>query len=154
MAAWVDTLCEKEDFENSKKRHITSLNQQITDALKRELDTCIAAYNKKHPQQQAVTAINAISNGFELTVRMTTTNPSRKLTITFPLNDRKLGASGTHLSNGGLTYLIDPEVRDERFVASVEAVFFLRGARKHRVPELVEELVAPFLFPEFAREPE
>jgi len=159
MTDWVSALCEREDLEAAKRRHIASINISISDSLKRELENCIAVYNQRHPQElPSASAVKVTGQSMKTTFAVEkTTKPVGHLEVVFHINEAKLTAKGTGLPTGGATYTIDPEIRNQAFVTTgvlAEAVYFVRGDRKHRVPELVSELLSPLLFPQFCPFPE
>jgi hypothetical protein len=157
MADWVSALCEREDLEEAKRRHIAGSFNSLADSLKRELENCISAYNQRHPQDlPGARAATVNVTGQTTDVLFSVRKGTGHLEIVFHINEAKLTAKGTGLPKG-TTYTIDPEVRNQAFVTTgvlAEAVYFVRGERKHRVPELVSELLSPLLFPQFCTFPE
>src|ERR1039457_5469254 len=159
MVDWVSALCDRESLEDAKRRHIANSNIQIADSLKHELENCVSAYNQRHAQElpgAATVNVTGQSTVILFAIKRTT-KPLGHLEIEFQINEARLTAKGTGLPKGGATYTIDPEIRDQAFVTTgvlAEAVYFVRGERKHRVPALVSELLSPLLFPQFCTFPE
>jgi hypothetical protein len=161
MADWIAKLCDREKQEDAKRNHVAGINNRIAESLKSELENCVSAYNEKHPQQFVGTIsvsaeVTTPSDQFLFAVKKNT-KPAGEIAITFHFQEAKLSAKGKGLPSGGVEYAIEPEIRDHHFVTTgnpVEAVYFVRGDRRHRVPELVQELLSPLMFPRFCAFPE
>src|SRR5215472_9787517 len=153
MPKWVNELLERDRPNEAKRLSIASNNLPIWNALLDEIRSCVTPYNTAHGPELGWPAVALSVDGADsVTHRLKVAKqkaPEGMVEVEFPFNECRLMVRQMP-GNDSKEYTLDIDIPQGTGHTVLEGLLIVRGEERLRIPEFVECLLRPLLFPQYS----